>query len=468
MPANPHNFQNAGDFTLDGILVVGSSGQKINIQNLVREINIYQSIDAPFISGNMMISDAEGVTELLPFLGQERLLFELKTPGRSNSINFNKYNAIIYNMETRFHTTDRMQSLVLNFTTPEHYKNIRTKISKSFKGTISEIVQKILSDTSFLGTNKGLNIEKTKNNRKYVIPNLNPFQAINLIKEEAVSAEESAPHYLFYENQDGFHFRSLDSLLGQLGSLSVPHKEIYRFEPPPSPMGGRPVPEQVLPTILHWEAQDNSNSFVGLRKGMYASTLYTHDIFNKNIQKFEFDYVKDRGKRNTTNQRKKTSSTQIPQTKIDKKKTITEFPDAAIFVHPSGSDKMHTLGTYNNADKWLQEGRSRALERQFFTLKIETYGNTHVMPGDIINVIIPSNKTMSGTEAKDSVDPILSGRYLVTAQHHLVLPDEQMHSMVLTVMKDSFEQKPKAEDRKYKEEPQGRSDVGLKTRNLSA
>ena len=75
---------------------------------------------------------------------------------------------------------------------------------------------------------------------------------------------------------------------------------------------------------------------------------------------------------------------------------------------------------------------------------------------------------MSGTEAKDSVDPILSGRYLVTAQHHLVLPDEQMHSMVLTVMKDSFEQKPKAEDRKYKEEPQGRSDVGLKTRNLSA
>ena len=129
---------------------------------------------------------------------------------------------------------------------------------------------------------------------------------------------------------------------------------------------------------------------------------------------------------------------------------------------------MHTLGTYNNADKWLQEGRSRALERQFFTLKIETYGNTHVMPGDIINVIIPSNKTMSGTEAKDSVDPILSGRYLVTAQHHLVLPDEQMHSMVLTVMKDSFEQKPKAEDRKYKEEPQGRSDVGLTTRNLSA
>ena len=201
---------------------------------------------------------------------------------------------------------------------------------------------------------------------------------------------------------------------------------------------------------------------------MYASTLYTHDIFNKNIQKFEFDYVKDRGKRNTTNQRKRTSGTQISQSKIDDKKTITEFPDAAVFVHPSGSDKMHTLGTDNNADEWLQEGRSRALERQFFTLKIETYGNTGVMVGDIINVLIPSNKTLGSGEGKDSVDPILSGRYLVTEQHHLVLPDEQMHSMVMTIMKDSFEQMPKSDDRKYQEEPQGSSDIGLTSRNLVA
>ena len=465
--ADRETLQHPGDFLLDGVLIVGSSGVEVEVTELLKELNIYQSIDSPFMSGNVMIEDGSGLAEVLPFIGQERIIFSLRTPGRQK-IDFNEYHGIIYNVGKRFHTTDRAQTLLLNFTSLENYKNLRTKVSHSFKGTISNMVQEILTSENYLGTKKPINIDPTKNIRTFVIPNVSPFKSIDFLKREAISATEQSPHYLFYENQDGFHFRSLDSLLGQLGSLSVPHKEIYRFEPPPSPMGGRPDPAQVLPTILHWEAQDNSNSFVGLRKGMYASTLYTHDIFNKNIQKFEFYYVNDRGKRNTTNQTKKTSSTQIPQTKIDKKKTITEFQDAAIFVHPSGSDKMHTLGTYNNADKWLQEGRSRALERQFFTLKIETYGNTHVMPGDIINVIIPSNKTMSGTEAKDSVDPILSGRYLVTAQHHLVLPDEQMHSMVLTVMKDSFEQKPKAEDRKYKEEPQGRSDVGLKTRNLSA
>ena len=463
-------LQHPGDFLLDGVLIVGSSGVEVEVTELLKELNIFQSIDSPFMSGNVMIEDGSGLSEVLPFIGQERIIFSLRTPGRQK-IDFNRYHGIIYNVGKRFHTTDRAQTLLLNFTSLENYKNLRTKVSQSFKGTISSMVQDILKSDNYLGSKKPINIDITKNIRTFVIPNITPFKAIDFLKREAVSAKEQAPHFLFYENPDGFHFRSLDSLLGQLGTLSVEHKDTYRFEPPPSPAGaggGQPDPEYTLPTILHWEANNNSNSFVGLRKGMYASTLYTHDIFNKNIQKFEFDYVKDRGKRNTLNQGKRTSSTQIPQTKIDKKKTITEFSDAAVFVHPSGSDKMHTLGTNNNAEEWLQEGRSRALERQFFTLKIETYGNTGVMVGDIIKVLIPSNKTLAGGEGKDSIDPILSGRYLVTEQHHLVLPDEQMHSMVMTVMKDSFEQKPKSEDRNYQEEPQGTSDVGLSSRTLVA
>ena len=463
-------LQHPGDFLLDGVLIVGSSGVEVEVTELLKELNIFQNIDSPFMSGNIMIEDGSGLSEVLPFIGQERIIFSLRTPGRQK-IDFNRYHGIIYNVGKRFHTTDRAQTLLLNFTSLENYKNLRTKVSQSFKGTISSMVEDILTSDNYLGTKKSINIDTTKNIRTFVIPNITPFKAIDFLKRESVSAAEQSPHYLFYENPDGFHFRSLDSLLGQLGTLSVEHKDTYRFEPPPSPAGaggGSPDPEYTLPTILHWEAADNSNSFIGLRKGMYASTLYTHDIFNKNIQKFEFDYVKDRGKRNTTNQRKRTSGTQISQSKIDDKKTITEFPDAAVFVHPSGSDKMHTLGTDNNADEWLQEGRSRALERQFFTLKIETYGNTGVMVGDIINVLIPSNKTLGSGEGKDSVDPILSGRYLVTEQHHLVLPDEQMHSMVMTIMKDSFEQMPKSDDRKYQEEPQGSSDIGLTSRNLVA
>ena len=193
-------LQSAGDYHLDGALIVGSSGKKVNVINMIGELNIYQSLDSPYMSGNIMVTDASGIAENLPLLGQERLLFSLATPGLEGEINFNDYHAIIYNVEKRFHQSDREQVLILNWTTLEHYKNLRTKVSKSFNGNISDMVADILSDKNFLGTKKPLKIEKTRNIRKYVIPNLSPFQAINLLKEEAVSMGENSPHYLFFEN----------------------------------------------------------------------------------------------------------------------------------------------------------------------------------------------------------------------------------------------------------------------------
>ncbi len=460
MAVDKNVYQNAGDYTLDGVLIVGSSGEKINVYSQVRELNIYQSIDSPYMSGNIMISDAEGVAEILPFLGQERLIFMLQTPSQEGTVDFNEYNAIIYNVETRFHSSVREQSLVLNWTTLDHYKNIRTKISASFDGMISEMVEDILTNPSYLGTNKPIYIDATKNIRKFVIPNLNPFQAIELLRTEAVSAEEQSPHFLFYENPYGFHFRSLDSLIGSHKTLSVGHKRTYKFEPPQE----NEPPSDSATTILHWEVEDNTNNFLSTKLGMHGSTLYYHDIFNKNIQKFVFDYTKDSfSKRNSTNQENKDSGTVVSQAKIDTEKTITEFPNSKIFVHPTASENLHTEGTDNNAEEWLQESISRELEREYFTLKIETYGNTDIVAGDMINVIIPSNKPLAPTGGKDTMDPILSGRYLITSLHHKITPTEQNHSMVMTIMKDSVSAATPVKDIQYPAEPKGSVDVGLRT-----
>ena len=200
---------------------------------------------------------------------------------------------------------------------------------------------------------------------------------------------------------------------------------------------------------------------------MLGTTLYYHDIFNKNIQKFEFNYEKDSFSiRNSTNQEDKNSGSLVSQGIVDKKKTITEFPDSKIFVHPSAGNKLFDeTGTItdNNADEWLQESISRELEREYFTLKIETYGNTDIMAGDMINVIIPSNKPLSISSGKEAIDPILSGRYLISSIHHKVTPTESNHSMVMTIMKDSVISAIPVKEVQYPEEPKGTVDVGLKT-----
>ena len=173
-------LQKAGDFILDGVMIVGSSGARLNIIDQVQEFHIYQSIDTPYISGNILIADSAGIAEVLPLLGQERLLFSLRTPEHEGKIDFNNYHAIIYNVEKRFHTTEREQGFLVNWTTIDHYKNIRTKISESFKGNISDIVAKILKDENYLGTKKDINIEKTQNIRKFVFPNINAMAICNI------------------------------------------------------------------------------------------------------------------------------------------------------------------------------------------------------------------------------------------------------------------------------------------------
>ena len=53
---------------------------------------------------------------------------------------------------------------------------------------------------------------------------------------------------------------------------------------------------------------------------MFGSTLYHHDIFNKNIQKFEFNYEKDSfAIRNSTNQEDKGFGSLVSQGIVDNK-----------------------------------------------------------------------------------------------------------------------------------------------------
>ena len=137
-------LQGPGDFILDGALIVGSSGLRVNVIDQISQINIYESIETPYITGSLLLSDSSGVAELLPLQGQERLLLKLRTPGHSSALDFNDYHAIIISVEKRFQTTDREQTFLLSWTTFEHYKNLRVKVSSSFSGTISSIVTRIL------------------------------------------------------------------------------------------------------------------------------------------------------------------------------------------------------------------------------------------------------------------------------------------------------------------------------------
>ncbi len=191
----------------------------IDIKHLLQEFNIYESIYTHAITGTAVITDAIDLIGMGPIQGTERISFKLATPGEyadSETIidcsEDTGHPMHIYKLRSRQQVKDGMIMYVLYFASREFLRNIRTKVNKSYNGTMDTIVNAILSDEKGLDTKKKITVQKTLNKDKVVIPNMKPFDAVSLLCNKALAENSSGSAggvgYFFYETTKGFQFRS--------------------------------------------------------------------------------------------------------------------------------------------------------------------------------------------------------------------------------------------------------------------
>ena len=91
-------------------------------------------------------------------------------------------------------------------------RNTRLKVSQAYTGTLDSMVLEITKD--YLDSKKTLFVESTSNQDKIVIPNMRPFDAINMIAKKAIPQNSrGGVGYYFYETTKGFNFRSWESMV---------------------------------------------------------------------------------------------------------------------------------------------------------------------------------------------------------------------------------------------------------------
>ena len=169
-----------------------------DIKNLTDELNIYESIYKNAVTGTVVIADAKNQIGRLEVQGLERIAFKLSSPGTNQASD--QVDASVETGEP-FHVykiTDRKQVnqgllvYTLHFASREFMRNLRTKVSQAYNGRLDMAVQKILQDENYLDTRKRLKYEKTGNRDKIVIPNLRPFDAIQMIADKAIPEKSDA------------------------------------------------------------------------------------------------------------------------------------------------------------------------------------------------------------------------------------------------------------------------------------
>ena len=166
------DLQYAGEFELNELEIIASSGVTISLLKACLEINIYESIFSNSLTGNITIASTNDLVQNMPFIGQEQLLLKISTPSLDNPIDFTKNAFMIYNVTVNAELSAGASVYVLEFCSMELLRNNRTRVSKSFTDTPSKILEKVLTDSRYINTTKNIDVEKTS-------PHAQPVQLLS-------------------------------------------------------------------------------------------------------------------------------------------------------------------------------------------------------------------------------------------------------------------------------------------------
>ena len=433
------SLQYAGEYNLLEYFLTTSGSVTIDLakNNQILEINIFEDIHMNLMSGTIVLTDTNNFITELPIIGQEFLSLKIQTPGFTedrSSINFTGGREFfVFKIGMRTELSKGAQIYELNFMSQEALINERVRVSKSYATDLSTIVEDIMTNEKYIGTTKELFIEPTLGARKLVVPNVHPYIFIKDLLKQSVSSDGS-PHYLFFENSDGFHFRSVQDLYKQ------PAIETFHFSENLPETGKHQEPAIIdLTRILNYELQGTNDMIINTTSGMLGSTSIAHDIYSKNYVTKTYGYFDEF---HTNTRVSKSSNPRYSESTDMNGKSIGDYPEARIFVHPISTKGTIDANHMNYAPSKLSEYGSTKVSRALelttgIIIGMTLPGNTAMRVGNIIKLDIP---VIGNDHSKTKVDPFYSGNFLVKNLRHQFLQTTRQHLIHMSVVKDSVEE----------------------------
>ena len=378
-------------------------------------LNYYESITSPSISATLGFLDIDQVISRKGIFGGEYIDIIIQIDGFDDFKLTQKDHNLFCNSVRDVVTTENKQMATLDFISVEAIINETARVNKKFTGNVSQTVFEVLiGDKKGLQTSKKLNKDEAANSYSFVGNLKKPFDTIQWLQPKTQSSKKSFG-FLFFENLDGYHFRSIEKLLEQKPSFtytqtSKPNdEEVGAFE------------------ILQNKVTQTNDIFQNMRKGMYANRTIYVDIQNgtKDIVDFKLDDFELKRPPKLLKD-------------IDKSPTRLMFRVNDFATTQKGSKKKdeqpaNELAVYQNKSYI----RNELLFSQ--EMKISAPLNPDLRVGQMIEIKLPLKKGKGdapvGSYGNDKTnDP--SGKYLVSELRHLI--GRQSSETQLTLVRDVF------------------------------
>jgi hypothetical protein len=399
-------------FKINELVIVTKAGP-IDISVIYEEINIYDSLFLPVMSGNILIRDAAGLSGSLLFDGSESILIDIAKDSNSDIGSFRKAFRI-YKQSTRKNEGLNSELYTLHFCSDELMYSDQQRINQSYDNTYGKVVEKILED--YLGVPAGESggiFEDTVGIRNIVIPNLRPIEAIEWCAKRSLDRKQ-APNYLFFQNLVGFNFAPLSMLLTQEDILDVTFKLKNQSN-------SNPFSE--ISSARAFEVVTQSDSISKQRSGVNAGQFIGFDPLTRTTAKKEIGYgdvdaTMDKANDNPNASIIKNRGGVSNIEAYDSKKTLSFFSLAQNFSNYIKEKDPTSLSKLDNTESWMFQRKAIIDNLMSKRLKIAMPGNFQLTSGFNVNVDAPIfGKKFKGD---DNEDKSLSGKYLIVASRQII------------------------------------------------
>jgi hypothetical protein len=408
----------AGDVSIDKIRVITPKGFYQDIGAQVINIQFYEDLFSPVISGSLIIKESFDLINLFPFVGEEYLELEISTPSLDkNNIKGTFY---IYKLTNRELVGDRSVAYQLHFISTEAIVDMNKKPSRVFADKVSNLVEPFIKDKVIgLESTKNVFVEDTSNNIKYISNFWSPIKNIMYLAEKARN-RNSVPNYVFFENRDGFYFTSLEALYS---NPTLQQEFVYDNYTRDFAADGSSVKniQEDYKRITNISIPVGFDYIDKIESGMYSSTLVSYDVVKKSYSSRKYNMFE----------------------KFDQQKHLNPFPvnsDRVIFrssavgiIYPKMFGRFNGFGEDSYATR-KQERISLMRMAEANKIQITVPGRTDYTVGQRVKVVL--NRAEPVSEKDDDLeDKIFSGYYLIAAINHYI--NRESHECHMELIKDS-------------------------------
>ena len=395
----------------------GSQGKTVtkSVNGKVTSFSYYESLYSPVVTAKVIyIDSAESTKNQLEISGNEDVRFKIQS--KYGTLDFNRQNANSGMKVKGSPQTGResnREAVFLDLVSKWEMKNKTTAVHDKYSNvTIGDAVIIILKRK--LGVDYDFfSVEATKNMYDFTGKGKSPFEIITDLARKAVPVKGD-PGFFFYETQDGFNFKSVNSLVSQEPKQVYVYNGSFRAD-----QKGDDNDFKILkqPNFIK-----DQNVVTALESGTYASRNIFFNPFNKEFAERIYK-INDKG-----------GIDQALGNSVEVDDELTGYIRTNKHILDIGSLKVGVSTSINNSPaEWQAKSTMRynILHSQILQMMVPC--NLELRAGDVIKVEIES---LENEKCSEGVDKRQSGKYLILHLCHFFDTTKSVTS--LTLVRDTY------------------------------